>query len=100
MNNTTIKCGDREYENVTDEMDQFTRCLLISNPFNCPGGLMVGGKYDGQSWLRRYNSPTMQNGNDTENMYFRTGEIFFSEKIYYVVYRPFVSSVSDTSKVQ
>lgn len=79
------------YEDVTEELGQFRRGLLISNPSNCPSGLYVGGVHDGQTWLRRYVSPTMRNEGDDENIYYRTGEIFYKEPNYYVVYRPFIS---------
>lgn len=80
------------YQDVTNELSQLQRGLLISEPRNCPDGLMVGGKYDSHTWLRRYNSATMQHGSDTDNMYHRTGEIFLKDDRYYVVYRPFISS--------
>lgn len=76
------------YEDVTDEMDQFSRGLLVSSPQNCPYGLMVGGKYDGFIWARRFGSETMQIQKDKENIYYRTGEIFSKEDAYYVVFRP------------
>lgn len=87
-----VTVAGKTFENVTYEMSQFQRGVLISHPANCPLGLMVGGKYDGHTWLRRFVSATMRNGDDTDNMYYRSGEIFYSEKAYYVVYRPFKSS--------
>ena len=82
----------QNYEDVTQLLSQLQRGMLISVPSNCPTGIMVGGKYDGDCWLRRYNSATMRNGEDTDNMYYRTGEIFWREDNYYIVYRPFKSS--------
>lgn len=86
------------YKDVTDKLGQFNRGVLISVPSNCPSGLMVGGKRDGETWIRRYNSPTMQHGDDTENMYYRTGEIFYKDNVYYVVYRPVISKSKSEDK--
>lgn len=80
------------YKDVTHELTQFQRGVLIHHPGNCHYGIMVGGKHDGQTWIRRWDSATMQSEGDPENVYQKTGEIFYKESefqsAHYIVYRP------------
>lgn len=68
---------------VTNELDTVQRAILVSN---CPDGILIGGKSDGQQYHRRFASKTMTANNE---VYARTGEIMYcyEDKKYIVAYK-------------